>query len=126
MYLVKVACFFPSSSFFYFAAQNRHLKSRLPPACTMYFDSPTCCTGYQADLLRKRTEVIQETFGNPALTGCQACADNLSRFWCIITCSPRQSDILKDARFVKNDPHFDNNPNVVYGTLLGLKVSEIL
>eukprot|EP01138_Halocafeteria_seosinensis_P007351 gb/GECG01007515.1/.p1 GENE.gb/GECG01007515.1/~~gb/GECG01007515.1/.p1 ORF type:complete len:409 (+),score=30.44 gb/GECG01007515.1/:1-1227(+) len=96
--------------------QRRYMKSRLPAACTMFHNTSTCCNGHQADLLMQRTGAIQ-MFANPALLGCQACADNLVRFWCIVTCSPFQSEFLLNASMRETSEY---GP-IITGTLLGFK-----
>ncbi|EGR31360.1 hypothetical protein IMG5_112050 [Ichthyophthirius multifiliis] len=92
--------------------------------CNEMFSGPNCCNDAQVNkykklnifIIKKRTTYqhqifykqkiktkkikikyfykIDATFGNIG-NGCDNCAANIKRFWCIYTCSPNQSDFVR-------------------------------
>lgn len=73
-------------------------------ACPEYKDS-ACCTADQNRALNFNFMLIGFTFGKFGPNGCEACAQNLRKFWCDFTCGPNQAEFLHPIAIVNmSDP----------------------
>ncbi|CAD8125014.1 unnamed protein product [Paramecium sonneborni] len=77
-------------------------------ACSFYQNTPVCCTESQDDGVGNDFISLDATFGSDG-DGCDICAANMKRFWCVYSCDPRQGEFLKiTGRANVTDPR---NPN---------------
>ena len=70
-----------------------------PMQCPEYAASG-CCNSYQNTILEEQLQTADSFFGIIASGGCPACSQNLRRFWCAYTCSPKQDQFVRITSYV--------------------------